>query len=569
MTVNHLRNADAAKQYLTIAFGRQAAKGTLYCSSVSGSSPSHQITAYNALGEGEWDSCEAAYYQGWIPSSDYHFHPGALATGMNSGPQQVDSWFSADVPHSRTAAIAYRPAVGIGPADPATTAPDKFEGIFKTKKVPNFNSSGVQTDFSFSANPGRCIVELLNTYSRLPNLPGIFSSWAAYWKTRIDWGSWIDFRDFHNQTETVDYTTIPNFEGFGLTASFYTGKNFDTLAVKFVHPSLNFASSTSAPLGHVTAGNFSARFEGFIKAKYSETMTFTLGADNGRRLYIAPVGSAYGTALIDQFATDGSTTPGSNTATYAMTAGTFYKIKVEWNDGGVNNYLKLEWSSTSQTQQVIPYKYLYPMAETRPLYESHVYFETPRNPAEAIRTILEQTNSLKQDVNGKLRFYCLEQLSPSFTLDDSNIDSIKFRRRDILQVDPVTAYEADFKDLDLLYLEKPETPVQIELDYLTRKAGENIKVVNLYNTTRWQARKVIQVRAKLEVGNYLIGDIESKMSKTYPVMPGDLINVEHRKLGAGSRVCLVRSATDKAVAESTRQQTTEPEKRVFTIQEWE
>ncbi|MBS1793347.1 MAG: hypothetical protein JSS81_05805 [Acidobacteria bacterium] len=568
MTVNHLRNADAQKQYLTIAFGRQAAKGTLYCSSVSGSSPNHQVTAYNALGEGEWEECEGAYYLGWIPPANYHFHSGALATGMNSGPQQVDSWFPADVPHSRTAAIAYRPAVGIGPADTAATAPDKFEGIFKTKKVPNFNSSGVQTDFSYSPNPARCIVELLNTYSRIPNLPGVFSSWAAYWKTRIDWANWVDFRDFHNQTELVDYTTIPNFEGFGLTTTFFTGKNFDTQAVKFVHPSINFASSTSAPIGHVSAGNFSARFEGFILAKYSETMTFTLSGDNGRRLYIAPVGGGYGTALIDQFATDGSTTPGSNTATYAMTAGTFYKIKVEWNDGGVSNSLKLEWSSTSQTQQVVPYKYLYPMAEYRPLYESHVFFQLPTNPADAIRTILQQTNSLKQDVNGKLRFYCFEQLSPSFTLDDSNIDSFKFRPRDILQNDVYTAYEADFKDLDLLYLEKPETPIQVAIDTFSRKGGENIKVVNCFNTTRWQARKILQTLIKLEATNGLIADIESKMSKSYPVMPGDLINVQHRKLGGSSRVCLVRSATDKAVAEVTRQQATDAEKRAFTVQEW-
>ncbi len=569
MTVNHLKNSDAQKKYLTVAFGRQPVKGHLCYSLTTGSSPTHQIKAYNALGEGVWDACEGAYWKGvWIPPADYNFHSGALATGMTSGDQQVDSFFPADVPHSRTAAIGYKVPVGLGAADTSATPPIGFEGIFRTKKCPDFDADGDQIDFAYSANPARCIVELLNTYARLPNLPSIYADWATYWKSRIDWANWVDFRDFHDQTETVDYTTIPDFEGFGLTAEFYDGTNFDTLGKRFVHPSLNFPSSSVPPIPQVTTGDFSARFEGFIEGKYTETMTFHLTADNGRRLYIAPVGSAYGAALIDVWATDGTSTPGTNTATYAMTAGTFYKIKVEWNDEGVVSHLKLEWSSTSQTQQVIPSKYLYPVAEEKPLYESHVYFETPTNPAQAIRTILEQTNSLKQDVNGKLRFYCYEQLTSSFTLDNSNIDSFKFRRRDILQSDPITAYEADFKDLDLLFIEKPSSPIQIELNCLTRKNAENIKIVNLYNTTRWQARKVLQTRAKLETGNDLLADVESKMSKSYPVIAGDLITVEHRKIGESPRSFLVREAIDKGVPESTRTQTNEPEKRIFTLQEW-
>ncbi len=287
MAVNHLKNSESQRKYLAAAFGRQKVAGYLCWSKVEGASPTHQITAYNALGEGEWDSCEAAYYKGvLIPPADYHFHPGALATGMTSGPQQVDSFFDKDVPHSRTAAIGYKAPVGLGSADIENTPPTDFKGIFRTKKCPDFNDEGIQTNFSYSPNPARCIIEGLLTYARLPNLPSSYQGAAAYWLSRIDWGNWVDFRDYHNGNETVDYTTIPDFEGFGLTANYYNGLNFDTFVRKFVEPTINLNPGTVSLVAGVDVDNFSARFEGKIKARYSETYTFHLTFDDNARLYV-------------------------------------------------------------------------------------------------------------------------------------------------------------------------------------------------------------------------------------------------------------------------------------------
>lgn len=563
MSVNHLKNTNPNIKYLAVGFGRQAVKGHLCWSKVTGSSPTHQITAYNALGEGEWEAIEGAFWKGIpIPAADLNFHKGALATAMTSGNQIVDSFFDKDVPHSRTAAIGYKIPVGLGNADIENTPPLEFEGIFKTKKCPNFNSSGVQTDFSYSVNPARCIIELLLTYARLPNLPNSYASAAAYWISRIDWGAWTAFRNFHNHTETVDYTTIADFDGFGLTAEYYTGTNFDTFISKFVHPNFDINYGSKPPAYGVAAGNFSGRFEGKIKFDYSQTFTFTVTHDNGARLWIN------GTQLINQWQNDGQSTAGTHTATFAATANQFYDIKIEWNDGGVTGNLKVEWESSSQAKQVIPSKNLYPKAEVKPLYESHVFFETPTNFADAIRLILFQSNSIMQDVNGKLRFYPLEDLSSTFTLDNSNIDTFKFRRRDILLNNPVTAYEADFKDLDLQYLEKPSTPVRVELEGITRKLAENIKTVPMFNTTRWQAKKILETRAKLEVGNGLLAEVTAKAAKTYPIVAGDVITATHRKTGDSPRNYLVREAIDGGVSEGSETQDTDVEKRTFTLQEW-
>lgn len=558
MAVNHLKNKEAQQKFLTVAFGLQPVTAHLTWSKTVSS----DVYAYQALGEGEWNACLGAWYRGdEMPAADYTFHTGALATGMTSGPQQVDSLFPLDVPHTRTAAIGFKVPTGLANVDTANNPPDKFKGIFETKLCPDFDSSGTQTDFDYSANPAREIVELLQTYARLPNLPASFASAAEYWISRIDWANWTDFRDFHDQTETVDYTTITDFEGFGLTASYYSGTNFNTFVTKFVHPNFDINYGSQPPAAGVTATKFSAKFEGKIKFPHSGTWTLKITHDNGTRLWVDNLS----TALIDQWQNDGLSTPGTHTATFSATAGTYYDIRMDWNDGSVVGNLKFQWSHASQTEQVVPSKYLYPKPVSQKLYEVHIDFSTPISPGEAIRQILFQCNSVMQDVNGKLRFFALEDLSSSFTLTGDSIDSFTFRRRDILQTNPYTAYEALMKDIDSQYIEEPNIPVLHKLDVLTRLSSENVKVIDLFNTTRWRARKVLEMRAKIETRNDLLADVTAAMAKTYPIVAGDLITVQHRKIGVTGRDYLVREATDGG----TQENGTAVENRTFVLQEWE
>lgn len=565
MTINHLKNRDAQRKTLAVAFGRHAVKGHLCWSRPEGTPgppANFDIYAYNALGEGEWDSCEAAYYRGIeIPSDDYHFHTGALAEGMDTGPQQVDTYFDKDVPHTRTAAIGYKAPHNIGDLDTEKSPPDAFEGLFRTMKCPNFDMAGNLLNdgiWTYSANPARCIAAALMTYGRLPNLPETYSGAMQYWRTRIDWTAWTEWRDYCDQLESVDYLDLPDLDGFGLTVSYYNGNEFDEFVTRFVQPVIDLNLGTASPAAGVNPIDFSARFEGRLKAKKTGELRFHLTHDDGARLYIA------GHQVVDEW-----DNPGAGTGDLAVVEGEAYDIVIEWrNTGGASN-LRLDWSDKIDLpQELISSKYLYPKVEDRPRYESHVYFNSPTNFADVLRTILFVSNSAMQDVNGKLRFYCLEQLLPEFMLDNSNIDSFTFRRRDILQSDAVTSYEAKFRDLDSQFLEEPVTPIHLELDYLTRKNYENVKVIDLFNTTRWQARKVLEMRAKLETGNDLMAEVEAKMALTYPLVAGDLVTVEHRKIGPTSRTYLVREATDGAVAEASGTQTIEPEKRSFILQEW-
>lgn len=563
MTINHLKNRDAQRKTLAVAFGRHAVKGHLCWSRPEGTAgppANFDIFAYNALGEGEWDSCEAAYYRGIeIPVLEYHFHPGALSEGMDTGPQQVDPYFNKDVPHSRTAAIGYKLPHNIGDIDTEKTPPDAFEGIFRTKKCPDFDSAGnlISTDWTYSANPARCIAAALMTYGRLPNLPQTYESAMEYWRTRIDWGAWVDWKEYCEELESVDYLAFPDLDGFGLTASYYNGDDFNEFVTKFVQPVIDLRLGNASPAAGVDQNEFTARFEGRLKAKASGNFTFTLTHENGARLFIDHH------QVIDEWSG-----VAAGAGSFELIEDRVYDIVVEWKQTGGPVNLKLEWGNKDFAAEVISTKYLYPKVEDRPRYESHVYFNSPTNFADVLRTILFISNSVMQDVNGKLRFYCLEQLVPDFTLDDKNIDSFRFRRRDILQSDAVTSYEAKFRDLDSQFLEEPVTPIHLELDYLTRKNVENVKVINLFNNTRWQARKVLEMRARLETGNDLMAEVEGKMALTYPLVAGDLVTVEHRKIGPAPRTYLVREATDGAVAEASGGLTTEPENRTFTLQEW-
>jgi hypothetical protein len=263
-----------------------------------------------------------------------------------------------------------------------------------------------------------------------------------------------------------------------------------------------------------------------------------------------------GTLIIDQWGTSGT-----HSGTFAATANNFYTIKIEYTHSTGNANLSLEWESTSQTREIVPSKYLYPKSENQPRYETHLFF-TATNLTTAMDAILDQCNSVRQDVNGKLRFFCLEQISSEFTFDSSNIidDTFKFSSRDILKIDPITEYEANFRDLESQYLEVPLTSVSYKVDWI-KQGQENIKVVDLGNMTRWQARKILQTRAKLEMARGIRCEFESPAAKAYQPMNGGIVTVNHRKLG-GAKSCLILEANDKQRSE------TETSKRKFTVQEW-
>ena len=556
MSISHLKNSLSQGKFLDVAFGRIPFAGDLCFSS----SDATFVYGYNALGEGQWQEIEAVFWKGKrLAATEWNFHSGALATAMTTGPQIVDSFFPKDVPHSRTAAVGYRDPIALADADTSKKPPLSMEGIAKTKLCADYNQQGVMTGFSYTLNPARQIIQILVDYARLPHYPGGYASAAAYALSRIDWGAWFDFRNFHAQTETVDYRTIADFLGFGLTANYYAGANFQTFSEKFVHPNFDINYSTQPPATFVSTP-LSARFEGYIKFQYAETYTITVTHDNGTRFYLN------GNLLIDQWQDDGLHPIGVHSATFNAAPGDFVPIKIDWNDEGGLGQLKVEWSSTSQPNEIVPSKFLYPKEELRSLYESTIFFSAPTAPLAAIDEILRICNSVRQEATGKIRFLPLDTLAASFVFDADNIIEGTFKASppSVLRTNPITEYRAKMRNSDSRFVESPVSPPSHFPDRLAGREIENVAEIELYSMTQWQALKVLAMVEKLH-GATLTDEWISDETKSYPVIENDLVSITHRKTGGAAKIYRITNATDAGY----NRDGSKPPLRKFTAARWQ
>lgn len=540
--VNHLRQKDAQMLFHAVAYGKHIVTGNLCKSLSTGVSPTHVLTLQHTLGRGPWSACKGLWWNGIeIKPDKYVFRPGTQSTGNADPTQGVSDVFDTDTPHSGIAWIEAELPAGTGEADNKANPPEGLRGIFETMAVADYDDAGNQTDFGYSTNPARQIADLIVRLGRRP-------------LSRIDMVAWCDWRDYLAEMIECDYTALPDFDGIGLTTSLYNGTDFDTLVSSRIDPVIEFAISTGSPGVGVDVDNFSVKFEGSIKPTYSETYTFSVTHTHGVRLFVGDLD----TPLIDQWATSGT-----HTATISLTAGQFYAIRLEWKHETGTAELRLKWSSTSQTDEVIGHRSLYPMTDLRPRYETHPFFAAPTRLDDAVNTILNLCNSVMQEVDGKLRFTCLDSLSgPSFHFSSDRIvaGSLKIKPRDVLSLR--NAWQARVRNIDSQYLEPPIDPVLIERPDLIETAGRKIDgpAIEMYNCSVHQAyrtldnivRRVVDSRYQYEF---------TGMPETFPVLAGDRAEIDVEFLNSSGRPILVVESNDSS-PESTA------DERTFVAQEW-
>lgn len=538
--VNHLRGVDTQKLFLEVAYGKHVVEGDL-CKSLKTDSDPFDIYVQHKLGKREWNACKALWWRGFaIPTSDYAFHPGTLSSGNSDTIQGVDDIFDMDIPHSLTSWIrAKLPQTEIQEIDTKKTAPEGLYGIFECLKINDYNSSGVITDFAYSANPARVVADLfLIEGKRNPN--------------RIDWGAWAEWRDFLDLQKLCDYSQIPKFVGFGLTASYYNGQSFNTLIEKRIDAVVEFLASNGAPAYGLEVNNFSARYEGKIKAQFDETYTFYLTHNDGGKLWVN------NSLLIDQWGTTGT-----HSATIALEADEFYAIKVEWKDGAGDAEIRLEWESATQPREVVPADRLYPKAENKTNYESHIAFKQPTRLDDAVRQVLQLCNSTYQRVNGKYRFFCYEQLqNSSYTFDEAiNLYPNSVQIEPLNFADARNVWSATCRDLESQYLEQLATPLSIELGNLITLAGRrnDSDLLDFHNSNRWQAYRLLEHRAKRAVAENSIRIIAN--CESYPVLRGDRVKLNLEFADLQNYECRVVRSLDKSSETSA-------DDREFTLKEW-
>ena len=540
--VNHLRDKDGQNLFHNVAYGLHLISGNLTKSLVTGTSPTHVIKLQQMLGRGEWDGCEGLWWHGVeIESDKYEFYPGIQSTGMSDPTQPQDGVFDTDTPHSLVAWLRAELPAGLGVFDTKASPPEGLKGIFRTTKCKDYDEDGVETDYLYSTNPALQVSDLI---LRIGNRP----------TSRINWEKWTIWRDFLAEVIDFDYTALPNFDGFGLRGRFYNGTAFDTLVKERIDPVIEVVSTAGNMCVGGDSENFSVKWEGKIKALYSQTYTFYINHTHGAKLYVDNLS----TPIIDQWATTGE-----HSATIALTAGSYYDIRVEWKHTTGNADFRLEWASTSQTREVINHRCLYPKMVRRARYETHPFFAGPTRLDDAVRTILNLCNSTVQEVDGKFEFFCLEQLttqSYSFTNDKIIDGSVALVPRDVRNMR--NSWQAKFRDIDSQYLDTPIDPVLIERPDLIELAGRKIdgEAIELFNCTVHQAYRTLDNIVRRACDSKYIINLAGN-GDTYPVLGGDRVEVdiEFRDLDAVD--CLVIESNDQPSEETA-------DVRTFQLQQW-
>ncbi|HEY0657507.1 MAG TPA: PA14 domain-containing protein [Pyrinomonadaceae bacterium] len=564
--VDHLKNQDATSKYLETASGRHVAKGDLVASYSTGASPNHTVYLLMAVAHspGGWDSVEGVWYNGTnIPAENYEF-----LDGTQTAPS---TWFPDFPAHTGTVMLAVKLLEGMASADTASSPPVTAGGqdlgaIFKTDKHPDFDAFGNQVDAggNIVAAPGEPLLPAHYTYSVNPArvAAGYYFTYCQdAQREDINWTIWKEFRDFHALTEDVDYSALPDFKGYGLTAKYYSGTNFETFLSQRVDPAVHFDLSDGSPAVGVPIDSFSVEWNGSLKAGHTETHTFKIIADNGARLWINDV------LIINEWQDDGQHPIGTYTATVDLTAGAFYPIKAHWNEGGGPGEFRLFWSSASTPEQIIPPENLYPAAGSAAHYEAHVRFLTPTSMDDCLERIMFVSNSVMQRVDGELQFRCIEQLEPTFHFREGARHILSGRvaisRTDRRNVEMPNTFQATFRNLDSQYLEELLEPLKIVVPELLEEANNREILsapLDLGSMNIWQARKVL----RHYINRYFLNDLVATFDGsglTYQNIVHDLVELTLGIYGFEQKLFQIVEATDQSPE-------TTADVRTYRLQEW-
>ncbi len=164
---------------------------------------------------------------------------------------------------------------------------------------------------------------------------------------RLRWQSAsMSLRDIPTAALRPVVQSVPDATGSGLAASYFANTTLTgTPAAVRVEPRLDWRWGTTAPAGLTAVDGWSARWEGAIIPRFTETYTLSIAADDGVRVWVD------GVQKLNDWRSRGHRTL---TTTVALTAGRAHAIRVEKSDVSSTAGATLLWSSLSQQREVVP-----------------------------------------------------------------------------------------------------------------------------------------------------------------------------------------------------------------------
>jgi hypothetical protein len=201
---------------------------------------------------------------------------------------------------------------------------------------------------------GQPPVSNYNAGGTISNFSGI-----AHYSARYGWVNALDYSPSNLASEAVvdGYREVaiynPTAAGNGLLGTYYNDTTFSAQIAQRIDYQINFPSNQNPPLEGLNYHTWSCRWTGRIKPEYTETYTFTGQFDDKMKLIVNGVTLFDGTVYTDS----------PLTGSIALTANTEYTIQIDFVQGPGSAYNPwfciLQWSSVSQTLEVVPNDRLY------------------------------------------------------------------------------------------------------------------------------------------------------------------------------------------------------------------
>lgn len=138
---------------------------------------------------------------------------------------------------------------------------------------------------------------------------------------------------------------------YGLKAEYFNTLNFSGTSYIRVDNNINFNWGENQPNSSTNTEEFSVRWTGQIKPRFSETYTFYTTTDDGVRLWVNDQ------LIIDKWQLQSAT---SHSGVITLKAGVKYNLKMEFYDNHFDAVAKLLWKSPSTSKQIVPRTSLFP-----------------------------------------------------------------------------------------------------------------------------------------------------------------------------------------------------------------
>ena len=131
----------------------------------------------------------------------------------------------------------------------------------------------------------------------------------------------------------------------GFRGEYYSDQTLTTQVLVRLDSSINFNWGNGSPDPAIAANNFSVRWSGRIRPRYTERYSLITESDDGVRLWVN------GVKVIDQWIDQG---PTRYVAQLDLVADQNYDIVMEYYENGGGAVARLSWSSASQAEEIIP-----------------------------------------------------------------------------------------------------------------------------------------------------------------------------------------------------------------------